>query len=158
MILKRLFSSKIPIYIMIGIPGSGKSTWIKNNLSPDIPIVSRDIIRAELGFTRGVDEKAVCTKAQEEEVSKVERELVKTYIESGQSFVLDDTNTSRYAAEFIKGLRKLGNVNLIGVKMNTPLKICQERRKAQIPGRVLEGMEKRMRGLDYKIFDKIIEV
>ena len=35
------------VYIMIGIPGSGKSTYVKNNLA-DIPMISRDIIRIEL--------------------------------------------------------------------------------------------------------------
>ena len=44
---------------MVGLPGSGKSTWIKNNLSPDIEIISRDIIRNRMGFTKSVDEKAV---------------------------------------------------------------------------------------------------
>ena len=38
------------IYIMIGCPGSGKSTLIKRNLVEDFPVVSRDIIREELGM------------------------------------------------------------------------------------------------------------
>ena len=38
--------------MMVGIPGSGKSTWIKNNFSDIIP-VSRDAIRFELLDERG---------------------------------------------------------------------------------------------------------
>lgn len=35
------------LIMMMGIPGSGKSTWIKNNF-PDVEPVSRDAIRFEL--------------------------------------------------------------------------------------------------------------
>jgi predicted kinase len=38
--------------MMVGIPGSGKSTWVKNNF-PDIIPVSRDAIRFELLDERG---------------------------------------------------------------------------------------------------------
>lgn len=40
---------KQKVYIMCGIPGSGKSTWISNNLDENIKIISRDIIRYKLG-------------------------------------------------------------------------------------------------------------
>ena len=33
------------LYVMCGIPGSGKSTWVKNNLTPFDKHVSRDDIR-----------------------------------------------------------------------------------------------------------------
>jgi predicted kinase len=42
------------LIMMVGIPGSGKSTWIKNNFSNIIP-VSRDAIRFELLDERGGD-------------------------------------------------------------------------------------------------------
>lgn len=40
------------LIMMIGIPGSGKSTWVKNNF-PDIIPVSRDAIRFEILDKRG---------------------------------------------------------------------------------------------------------
>lgn len=40
------------LIMMVGIPGSGKSTWVKNNF-PDITSVSRDVIRFELLDERG---------------------------------------------------------------------------------------------------------
>jgi len=40
------------LIMMCGVPGSGKSTWIKNNF-PDIIPVSRDAIRFELLDKRG---------------------------------------------------------------------------------------------------------
>ncbi len=44
-------------YLLVGLPGSGKSTWCEKN-HPDLPIVSRDIIRYKLGYTSGPNEKA----------------------------------------------------------------------------------------------------
>jgi len=73
------------VYFMVGLPGSGKSTYIKNNL-PSLPIVSRDIIRAELGFTKSVDQKRVLKPKEEEYVSQVERETVRYFCENDQSF------------------------------------------------------------------------
>lgn len=42
------------LIMMMGIPGSGKTTWIKNNF-PDVEPVSRDAIRFELLDERGGD-------------------------------------------------------------------------------------------------------
>ena len=42
------------LIMMVGVPGSGKSTWIRNNFSNIIP-VSRDAIRFELLDERGGD-------------------------------------------------------------------------------------------------------
>lgn len=38
------------VYMMCALPGTGKDTWIRNNL-PDIPMISLDAIRAELGVS-----------------------------------------------------------------------------------------------------------
>ena len=42
------------LVIMCGVPGSGKSTWVRNNF-PDIIPVSRDAIRFEILDERGGD-------------------------------------------------------------------------------------------------------
>lgn len=123
-------------YVMIGMPGSGKSTWIKNNL-PDIPVVSRDIIRAELGFTASPDEKAVLSKEQEILVTQREFELIRDYAQSGQSFVIDDTNTGRYRKNLVDKLRRYG-VHIKFIRMRTDLETCIKRRNGQIPADVMK--------------------
>lgn len=42
------------LILMCGVPGSGKSTWVRNNF-PDITPVSRDVIRFEILDERGGD-------------------------------------------------------------------------------------------------------
>jgi predicted kinase len=42
------------LIMMCGVPGSGKSTWVRNNF-PDITPVSRDVIRFEILDERGGD-------------------------------------------------------------------------------------------------------
>ena len=56
---------------LVGTSGSGKSTWSKK-YHPNLPIVSRDIIRYKLRYTSGPDEKAKLSRSQEELVTKEE--------------------------------------------------------------------------------------
>ena len=79
------------VYVMCGLPGSGKSTYAKQ-MFPDLPVVSRDLIREELGMTKpGVK---YCGNSDEEDiVSKTSDELVDNLCKNHQSFVYDNMNT-----------------------------------------------------------------
>ena len=122
-------------YVMVGMPGSGKSTWIKNTI-PHIPVVSRDIIRAELGYTSSPDEKAVLSRKQEDEVTPRENELIAQYAQAGESFAIDDINTGRYRQSLVGKLRSYG-VHVKFVRLNTDLETCIKRREGQIPADVM---------------------
>lgn len=127
------------VYVMCGIPGSGKSTWASNN-HPDLPIVSRDIIRAELGYTSGVDEKAVLTREQEEEVTVEENRIIANYCKNRHSFIIDDTNSHpKFRKILLDTLRSYG-AHIVGVNMDTPLDMCIKRRNGQIPPEAIERM------------------
>lgn len=65
MIIKRQHN-QTKVYIMIGCPGAGKSTWIKKNLEPGIKVV---LIRYKLGLTSSPDEKYLGTREEENRVS-----------------------------------------------------------------------------------------
>lgn len=123
-------------YVMIGMPGSGKSTWIKNNV-PHIPVVSRDIIRAELGYTSSPDEKAVLSRKQEEEVTQRENELIAQYAKAGESFAIDDVNAGRFRKNLVDELRRYG-VHIKFIRMRTDLETCIKRRNGQIPADVMK--------------------
>lgn len=148
-------SNKVKVYLMVGIPGSGKSTWISNNLSKDIPVVSRDIIRVELGYVKSVDEKFVGTRDQENKVTEIENEYIEKYIKEKRDFVIDDTNTGKYRAGLIDRLHSFG-AHVIGINMNTSLETCIERRREQIPEKVMRDIYSRRIPIKASEVDELI--
>lgn len=144
------------VYLMCGLPGSGKSTWVKET-HPEAEIVSRDIIRAELGFTKDADEKVVLTKEQEEQVTQKEHELIKRYSNKKKSFAVDDLNTGRYRKDLIRTLKRYG-AHVIGVNVKTPLETCIERRKGQIPADVIRKIADNMQFITKDEVDEVVNV
>ena len=130
-----MFTERPTAYVMIGVPGSGKSTWIKVNL-PDIPVVSRDIIRAEMGLCE-MGDKIVGDRFQEQEVTEKEYQKMQELCDSGSSFAIDDINTGKYRKQLVDFLRK-NNYKIVMVRINTPLEVCQKRRTGQIKPEVIE--------------------
>lgn len=146
------------VYFMVGLPGSGKSTYIKNNL-PSLPIVSRDIIRAELGFIKSVDQKRVLKPKEEEYVSQVERETVRYFCENDQSFVVDDMNNRYvYRKAILDIIRVFPSIKIICIKINTPLETCVERRQGQINSDSMQYLSDSFEEIQPDEFDEIIEV
>lgn len=148
---------KQKVYIMCGIPGSGKSTWISNNLDENIKIISRDIIRYKLGYVDNPDEKVVLNKEQENHVTQIEYELINTYLSNGESIVIDDINSGKYRNKLINELRKY-NVHIIGVNLITPLEICIKRRNNQINPNILSRIQKRLTPITKEEVDELINV
>lgn len=140
---RMLITEKCTAYVMIGVPGSGKSTWIKNNL-PDIPVVSRDIIRAEMGLCE-MGDKIVGDRFQEQEVTEKEYQKMQDLIDIKSDFAIDDINTGKYRKQLVDFLRK-NNYKIVMVRINTPLEVCQKRRTGQIKPEVIK-----------RIYNSIIE-
>ena len=129
------------VWIMVGLPGSGKSTWIKENLPDDIEVVNQDSIRVELGIMDNIDKKKIGDKEQEKEVSKINDERIDKLISARQNFVIDNTNVKAGRVEnYYKRLLKAG-ANVKIVIIDTPADICYERRKNDIPKSVIEQMD-----------------
>ena len=143
------------IYVMVGIPGSGKSTWIKKNLGENFPVVSRDLIREDLGYAEK-DEKILGTREQEETVTKLQNRKIRWFLGRGISFAIDDTNLGKYLSGLIETLRKSPKKpKIIGVIIRTPLSVASKRRPG-IPFFVLSRMKKNQLSLDLSLFDKVI--
>lgn len=155
-IMTEKLESKQVVYLMVGIPGSGKSTWCKNT-HPDLPVVSRDNIRAELGYTKDSDEKAVLTREQEKQVTNAEYKKIIYLATDGKDFIIDDTNTGVYRKDMIDKLRKL-NLKIIGVNLKTSLSTCIERRKGQIPEYIMHKLYAKKIDLKPGEVDEIINV
>lgn len=149
--------SKPKAFLMVGLPGSGKSTWIKNSLPANIPVISRDIIRHKLGFTKSVDQKAVLSKDKEDTVTEYEMGMIHNYLAAGVDIVIDDINTGKYRKNMIQFLRDHG-AEVVGVRMNTSLDTCIKRRDGQISADVMRNISKRMIPLTEDEVDKVIDV
>lgn len=159
--------SKFTCYMLIGLPGSGKSTWCKTN-HPDLPVVSRDIIRSTgegyefkefcLGFTKNVDEKAVLDFRKENQVTEKERELMKKLAKEKRDFIMDDTNLkTKYRKQSIQFLRTIG-AKIVGVYFDTPLETCIKRRKGQIDAETMKQIASKINIQDKTEFDEFIKI
>lgn len=95
-------SVKNPIFLMmVGIPGSGKSTWISQNIDPDEYIViSPDYIRKEVtGRISDISQDGIVWETAKERVSEA--------LQQGNNVILDATNVkAENRTRFIKDLPK----------------------------------------------------
>lgn len=143
---------------MIGLPGAGKDTWIKNNLPNCKCIVCRDDIRVELGMC-GVDEKIAGTPEQERLVSSVFDTKLKQYVASGQDVVINNTNLIRKYRYNYKQLLGNYNVEWVYVIIKAPsIEDNISRRNGQIPAEVMYRLAERYQPPTPDEYDKIIEV
>lgn len=143
------------VYVMIGVAGSGKSTWIKDNLGPMFPIVSKDDIRKDIGIIKSNREKEIGTDEQEAEVSRIQKQKIETLLDKKRSFAIDNTNLGNSLEDLLKNLRQ-HKVRIIGVHINTPLNVCIQRRP-EIPESILKNMYEKSKKINKNLFDEFIE-
>lgn len=124
-------------YFMIGLPGSGKDTYIKNHF-PDIPTVCRDEIRTEIGIK---GEKPMGNKKQEDEVTRIQNERILDYARKHQSFIINATNLKRMYRDGFKSMLSPYNARIEYVYVEAPsFNKTLERRKGTIPQDVIKRM------------------
>ena len=133
------------VYILVGFPGCGKSTYIDKYLS-NVKVISRDIIRGELGIGGATVEnqkKVVGTKEEENKVSGIFDRQMFECCEKKESFVLDNTNLKyQYRKDYLLKIMKYNPmVKIIYIEASNFIKDCLERRKGEIPKCVYERME-----------------
>ena len=126
--------SKGNLYIAVGLPGSGKTTWIDNH--PYIYWHSSDEVRER-----------ILGNINEQRYNKIVfynlHEEIKRDLELGRSCYYDATNlTAKLREDIIRKFRPHSN-QIFAVYFNEPVEVCKERnskRKRVVPEEVIDKM------------------
>lgn len=140
--------TEFTVYIMCGISGSGKSTFIQyNEILDRLPIVSRDLTREKLGIITDSNVKSMGTKKQENEVTKINETIIKQHFKNKQSFVVDDMNIRKeYRNKLISDIRNHNGKPVIVYIEAKSFNDVIDRRKDSMSAKVLREMR------DYMVF------
>ena len=112
--------NKPNLYVMIGIPGSGKSYKAAEISKQEKAIVhSSDAIRAELYGDASI-------QSDPKKVFGILNYRVRRTLESGRNCILDAMNLNAHGRrQLVKKYSHLANI--IAVEINTPLDVCLSR-------------------------------
>lgn len=114
---------------MCGIPGSGKSTWIKDNGLYDYSI-SKDQLRLQYyGISYDGYGFESMPEVSEKFVYERYMEMVEVRMRNGSFVVLDNTHLKMHTINSIKQLAECYGYNIFIKIMNTPLHECLNRNK-----------------------------
>lgn len=139
---------KNKLYLMSGMPCSGKSTYAKGYLiNEKTKYVSRDEIRFAL--LKEGDEYF----SKENEVFNTFIDTIKNYLHEGYDVIADATHLHQWSrAKLLYSLAEdLKDTEVIAVFMRTPLNVCLERDKTRkgtkfyVPEKTLLDMAKSLR-------------
>jgi predicted kinase len=132
------------MYVMIGVPGSGKSTFAKETLSHKgmfvLPIISRDKERIKMGLC-GNNEKCVGNTKEEDLITKIVDEQIKDWLGHNTSFIIDNTSLKKKYREVYTKYAKEYYFEPIFVYVEAPsLNDNFLRRKGVIDKNVIQNM------------------
>ncbi len=125
--------TRVTVTVLSGLPGAGKDTWLAGH-RPDLPVVSLDALRAELGVSPAGDQRAVAAAAYERS---------RKHLRAGRAFVWNATNVSRRHREICIGLAASYGARVELVSLEAPPRVLRarnDRRQARVPAAVLERL------------------
>lgn len=134
---------KPTVVMMIGLPGSGKSTWIKQNL-PGIKVLSTDDLIEKYAADKGKTYSEVFTKAAPLASAKFDQQLKKA-AKDGESVIIDQTNMGKKSrmnkiAPFKNHYKVAIMVSADPVELKLRLKHRAEMTGKNIPEKVIDQM------------------
>jgi predicted kinase len=121
------------VTMMSGLPGSGKDAWLAAN-RPELPVVSLDDVRDDLGVDATDDQGGVIQAA---------RERCRKYLRSGRSFAFNATNLLRQTRRrWIDLFADYdARIEIVYIEPSLPLILERNRRRErQVPGKVVRGL------------------
>ncbi|MBM6938713.1 ATP-binding protein [Pseudoflavonifractor phocaeensis] len=125
------------VILLSGLPGTGKDTWISRNC-PALPVVSLDVLRAQLGQSAKGDQSAVAAAAQE---------LARSYLRRKEPFVWNTTSLTPALREKVVSLCERYGAAVRIVFLETGWEEGLRRngeRKAEVPRQTVERMLERL--------------
>jgi predicted kinase len=123
------------LYMLIGVPGSGKSTWIADQeWATDIPVVSSDKFIDEYAAKEGKTYNEVFEEYAPIAVRLMENQVLICKA-NNSDIIWDQTNTSVKTRK--KKLAMLEGYEKIAVVFRTPNKVEHDRRLANRPGKAI---------------------
>ena len=151
------------LWLLVGIPGSGKSTWVREQLDSECKHwISRDAIRFE------VVQESEEYFSKEKKVFGLFASAVQADIDSDfiTDIYVDATHLNEASREKLLGrLKNLDKVNINAVLFNIPLEVCLERNaqrtgRACVPETAIRNMHKNLTdpAYDKRKYHKIIEI
>jgi predicted kinase len=132
------------LFLLIGVPGSGKSTWAKRSLveCPQMQLISTDAIRGLLFGDQGIQGSWLLIWQE------IQRQLQQAII-LRKTTIFDATNAqSAHRREVIALARDLGFREIIGIWADTPVWLClarNQKRHRQVPEEVILRMHRQLR-------------
>jgi predicted kinase len=109
------------VYLMCGIPGAGKDTWIRKNL-PNLSVISLDAIRKEL---------KIDFKDEQGKVIQTALERAKGFLRKKENFVWNATNITRQVRQKLIDLAATyrAKITIVYLDVNLDLALQQNRER-----------------------------
>jgi len=148
-------------YVLIGAPGSGKSTWARENASRlDAVVVGSDDVRNDFSVS---GENPLDGDAVFAEVERRARDL----LAAGQSVILDATHSRRRYRTYAIDLARDLDARRVAIWFDVPLEECLRRNAGRtggtfgsesVPARVVRGIFEHLQPPGPDEFDEIIRI
>lgn len=131
------------VYIMVGIPGSGKSTWVKQHLNKEFELAfSSDMYREKLcgnASDQTKNKQVFCTLYQD----------MKDALMEGKSICFDATNvTLKDRAKFVNLCREVNKeirIHAVYLSINKADAVVRDKKRARVVGEeVIDKFIKRL--------------
>lgn len=134
------------MYILVGVPGCGKSTWVKENLEENTVVVCKDAFRSMLRIDYEFN------PLYEILVELLQNAAIAAAVKNGFNIIVDGTNIKKskrdILKEIVKGLSSdykiiyvvFKNTDTLNRRMNEPRGYSREKWNAIIQG-MIESME-----------------
>ena len=126
------------IYVLVGLPASGKSTYAREVLSKEAIIYSSDAIRKELFGNEAC-------QANHKLVFSTLYTRAKQSLADGKNIVIDATSINKFERERVLSNFKDVNAYRVAIYFDTPVELCYQRD------------EKRSRTVGREVIDKYVE-